>query len=135
MLSPIIFTVGLVVGIILLLVRKFDDVLGFLGFIVSMFCAFIIIIMIFIAIDNYSKADAKVAKYAEQYEAITYRATHAEYRDEFGFLSDDVLWSIREWNKDIAYNKEYSHNIWDGILIPDIYDQFERIDYDECVVK
>ena len=42
--------------------------------------------------------------------------------------NDYLIEDIVEWNKDIKFGKEFQHDKWIGIYVPNIYDDFEEID-------
>ena len=52
-----------------------------------------------------------------KYEELS-KNKHNEY------LIEDII----EWNKEIRFGKEFQHDKWIGIYIPNIYDDFEEID-------
>ena len=58
-----------------------------------------------------------------------YKAETESYYDEFGLLNKDVIDEIQKWNEDLIFNQEMQDNFWLGIYIPNIYDEFETIDY------
>ena len=37
---------------------------------------------------------------------------------------------VREWNEDLAYRQNIQNNFWLGIYYPNIYNQFEFIEYE-----
>ena len=87
-----------------------------------------------IIIEN-ANAPGELASNRERYEALVFKAESEEARDEFGLLNSGVLYDIQKWNEDLAYNKELQRNFWVGIFIPNIYDEFERIDYQVVKLK
>ena len=58
-----------------------------------------------------------------------YKAETESYYDEFGLLNKDVIDEIQKWNEDLVFNQEMQDNFWLGIYIPNIYDEFQTIDY------
>ena len=40
------------------------------------------------------------------------------------YLIEDIV----KWNKEIRFGKEFQHDKWIGVYIPNIYDDFEEID-------
>jgi anaerobic ribonucleoside-triphosphate reductase len=51
-------------------------------------------------------------------------------RDEFGFLGKEIIDEVQNWNEDIRYYKAAQDDFWVGIFHPNVYDEFETIDYD-----
>lgn len=75
--------------------------------------------------------DGYVEKNKERYEALTYKVESGACRDEFGLLSKEVIDEIQEWNEEVVKGKAMQNDLWLGIFNPDIYDQFETIDYEK----
>lgn len=81
------------------------------------------------------QADALKASYTETYNSLIYKMESTTCRDEFGFLNKEVIDEVTEWNETISYNKIAQDNIWVGCFVPNIYDDFELIDYTSFVPK
>lgn len=71
----------------------------------------------------------KQKKSKERYNAIIYKVESGACRDEFGLLNKKVIDEIQDWNESVTYNKNIQEDFWVGIFIPNVYDQFEIIDY------
>lgn len=67
----------------------------------------------------------------EEYKAITYKLESENCRDEFGMLNKEIVDEIQEWNEKVITGKAEKKNALYGLLIPDIYSDFETIDYEE----
>ena len=87
--------------------------------------------MLIIIIAFHVTHTANFEKNQERYMALTYKAESDSYRDEFGLLNKEVIDEIQEWNEDLAFNKSNQRDFWIGIFIPNIYDDFEKIDYEK----
>ena len=85
--------------------------------------------MLFVIITNHVTAPATVACYNETYKALTYKLESKACRDEFGLLSKSVVDEVQKWNENIATKKHQQSNSWIGIFVPNIYDQFNTIDF------
>ena len=120
-----IFVALLIIGIVVLLFTYHDD----LGLLIIVLSAFAIVVSLIVIIVNYTTANAQVETNKERYKAIMYKAETESYYDEFGLLNKDVIDEIQEWNEDLVFNQEMQDNFWLGIYIPNIYDEFETIDY------
>lgn len=103
------------------------DVIG--GFIAG-FSAFCFAMSLLIILLNNVGINARVEKYKETYNAITYKVESGACSDELGLLSKDVLNEVQDWNSDIVYYKNIQNDFWVGVFIPNIYDQFKTIDYE-----
>ena len=85
--------------------------------------------MIIVFACNYIGVNAQVESNKERYNAITYKVESGACRDEFGLLNKEVIDEIQDWNEDVIYYKNIQKDFWVGIFIPNVYDQFETIDY------
>ena len=99
------------------------------GWVTVVVSGFIMAIMIIVFACNYIGVNAQVEKNKEQYNAITYKVESGACRDEFGLLNKEVIDEIQDWNEDVTYYKNLQKDFWIGIFIPNVYDQFETIDY------
>lgn len=106
-----------------------DDTIRCFGWITTLISGFIMLIMIVCITSVYIQANARVEKLKETYNALTYKVESGACRDEFGLLNKAIIDEIQEWNEDITYSKNIQRNFWIGIFIPNVYDQFETIDY------
>ena len=108
-----------------------DDTLKSIGGITTFISGFIMIIMITILCCMYIDIDARVEQSKETFDAITYKMESGACRDEFGLLNKEVIDEIQSWNESIIYNQKMQNDFWVGVFYPNIYDQFETIDYEK----
>ena len=101
------------------------------GAIIAVISGIAVIVMLIVIIISHSAVDAQLACHRERFEALTYKVESTEYRDEFGLLNKSVVNEIQEWNEDLVYNKAIQRDFWLGIFHPNIYDEFETIEYKE----
>lgn len=120
-----LFIVLLIIGIIILNFTYHDE----LGLLIIILSAFAIVASLIVFIVNYTTSTAKLEANKERYKAITYKSETESYYDEFGLLNKDVIDEIQKWNEDLRFYQEMQDNFWLGIYIPNIYDEFETIDY------
>ena len=59
----------------------------------------------------------------------TYKIESNSCRDEFGLLSKELIDEVQEWNQDVRYYQKIQRNFWVGIFYPNVYDEFETIDF------
>lgn len=113
--------------------RKFlyqnDCTIKSFGWVTVVISGIIIVIMIFVFACAYIGVNAQVERNKERYNAITYKVESGACRDEFGLLNKEVIDEIQDWNEDVTYYKIFQKDFWVGIFVPNIYDQFETIDY------
>ena len=74
--------------------------------------------------------EAKLEMNRECYNALTYKMESTTCRDEFGFLSKEVIDEVQEWNQDVKYIQAAQDDFWVGIFHPNVFDEFETIDYE-----
>ena len=108
-----------------------DDTLKFIGCILTFISGFIMIIMIIILCFMYIGIDARVEQSKETFDAITYKVESGACRDEFGLLNKEVIDEIQSWNESVIYNQKMQNDFWVGVFYPNVYDQFETIDYEK----
>lgn len=106
-----------------------DDTIESSGWVTIAVSGIIMITMIIVFAYNYIGVNAQVEKNKEQYNAITYKVESGACRDEFGLLNKEVIDEIQDWNENITYYKNFQKDFWVGIFVPNVYDQFETIDY------
>jgi hypothetical protein len=99
------------------------------GWVTVVISGIIMVIMIFVFACAYIGVNAQVERNKERYNAITYKVESGACRDEFGLLNKEVIDEIQDWNEDVTYYKIFQKDFWVGIFVPNIYDQFETIDY------
>ena len=108
-----------------------DEILKLIGGIITFISGFVIAIMLVVLPCMYIGIDARVEQLKENYKAITYKVESGACRDEFGLLNKEVIDEIQSWNKSVIYNQKMQNDFWVGIFYPDVYDQFETIDYEK----
>ena len=129
-----LFIILFVVGIILHKVFEFEF-LGYFGYVFSIISGLAVIISLFLIIGEYTTMDSYLEKTREQYKAITYKIESNACRDEFGLLNKEVIDEIQEWNKDVRFYQNIQDNFWLGIYYPNVFDEFETIDYESFEKK
>lgn len=106
-----------------------DDTIEYSGWVTVAISGIIMVIMIVVFACTYIDVNAQVERNKERYNAITYKVESGACRDEFGLLNKEVIDEIQDWNEDVTYYKNFQKNFWVGIFVPNVYDQFETIDY------
>ena len=127
------FIILIVIGIVCFIVHEntmFDDEWVFdmgVAFEVAGWIAVLVSIIIFAA--NYIGLDGYIEANKARYESLTYQYENELYDNDNDIGKKELMSEIQDWNEDLARNKANQDNFWVGIYIPDIYDQFEFIDY------
>lgn len=78
---------------------------------------------------SYITADSQVASNQARYESLTYQYENDFYTNDNDIGKKELMNEIREWNEDLAKYKELQRNFWVGIYYPNVFDQFEFIEY------
>ncbi len=108
-----------------------DEGFRCVGGLITGLSGIVVVVMLFGIIMSHVATDAVLASHRERFKALTYKMESAEYRDEFGLLNKSVVDEIQEWNEDVVYKKAIQRDFWCGIFHPNIYDEFETIEYEE----
>ena len=132
-----LFVIALVIGIACVALgswmysnTKYDtDWLKFTGCTIVVIAALAILISGIVMIGSYGNADAKIAQNNKRYESLTYQLENNLYDNDNDLGKKELYNEIRKWNEDLAYYQNIQDNFWFGIFYPDVFDQFEFIDY------
>lgn len=125
----IVGIVCIIVGLNICTLSDADQVIEFTGVAMTVISGAALIVMITALCINYIGLDGDVAQHTETYRALEYKVTSEACRDEFGLLSKEVIDEVQAWNEEIIRGKTMQHDPWIGVFVPDVYDQFELIDY------
>ena len=119
----VIFLVILAVGIVWYL---FDD--WSTG---AMFCiatgAIVLVCMLAILGVQYIGVNGYVAQMHERYDMLTYQYDNGFYENDNDVGKYELVSKIQDWNEDLRRRQTIQRDLWIGIFIPNIYDQFEYI--------
>lgn len=127
-----IFIIVLVLGIIgAIIFDEFDHTgLHMVSFIIAVLASIAILISVLVFAGNYIGTDAKIAKNKQIYESLTYQYENAVFDEDDDVVGKKELYNqIQDWNKDLAYYQNIQDNFWVGIYYPNVFDQFEFIEY------
>ncbi len=99
------------------------------GIIIIILTAIAILASVAIMCENYFTADSKVAADHERYKSLVYQLENDLYENDNDLGKKALYDEIREWNEDLAFGKSIQRDFWLGIFYPDVFDQFQFIDY------
>jgi len=127
-----LFILCIIIGVFLQ--KKYSScynvsVLDGIGAILTLLSSIAIILSLIIIGANNIESNAVKQKREQRYVGIMYKIESGIYEDDFKINDKDLVTEISEWNQDIVYYKSMQRNIWVGVFIPNIYDEFETIDY------
>lgn len=133
----LIFVLAAIVGVCCIILgcwmfenTKYDTSwLQGIGWVISVVAAVVAIGCLIAIIANHVSADAHVAENQERYKSLTYQLENDLYDNDNDIGKKALYDEIREWNEDLAYFQAIQDNFWIGIFYPNVYDQFEFIDY------
>lgn len=86
------------------------------------------LIMLFIIFLSNTGIAGQIAENKARYESLVYQYENNLYDNDNDLGKRELMTDIQNWNEDLARNKENQDNLWMGIFIPNIYDQFEFIE-------
>lgn len=132
MLLIMLFILCIIIGVFLQ--KKYEShytvsTLEILGMIFTWTSVAALIFSLIIIVGYKINSNAVKQKYEQRYTGIMYKIESGIYEDDFKINDKDLVTEISEWNQDIVYYKSMQRNIWVGVFIPNIYDEFETIDY------
>ena len=114
------------------LAMKLEDscfyVIPFISTIISAACIVAMLVEIAVLSVSHIGVDGYVQRMNERYDMLVYQYDNDIYDNDNDLGKRELIEDIQDWNEDLASIKENQDNVWIGIFIPDIYDQFEFIE-------
>lgn len=80
---------------------------------------------------TYVDLDYDIAALNAEYESLTYQYENDMYENDNDIGKKELMDDIRAWNTKISGRQARQYDFWVGIFTPNIYDQFELIEYKE----
>ena len=125
-----IFVIALAIGIALMVHENFDNTWPwFIGCLITIAATFLILCSIAIMVDQHGGVEAKIASNNQRYESLTYQLENDLYDNDNDLGKKELYNQISEWNEDVVYYQNIQDDFWFGIYCPNVYDQFELIEY------
>lgn len=129
----IFFIISVICFSILLYLMKtgeINDALeGLIDIINFIFC-FLLIASLIIMFILHIGASANIKETKEEYKNLCWQVNKVKYDYRISLGEQRILEQVKEWNEDLAYNQNIQKDFWLGCYFPNIYDQFEFIEYD-----
>lgn len=132
-----IFVITLIIGVSCIILHSWlwdnteysGEWLMGLGATLAIVMGVVIIVCLVFICGAHITADAVVAENHARYEALTYQLENDLYENDNDIGKKALYSEIREWNEDLAYYQTIQDDFWVGIFYPDVFDQFEFIEY------
>lgn len=127
-----IFVAALIAGIVYNVIydkTMVDDWCLYLGVASAFLGGFCILISLICIVCSHTGVDGKIAQNQATYESLIYQYENNIYDNDNDLGKKELMDEIREWNEDLAYYQEVQDDLWLGIYYPNVFDQFEFIEY------
>lgn len=77
---------------------------------------------------NYN-INGQIASNQKRYEALVYQMENNIYENDNDVGKSELYNQVRNWNEKLANGKAMQNDFWFGIFYPDIYDEFNFIEF------
>lgn len=129
----VIFAAILAIGIVIYIVSYDRDcdaltVIGISTFVVGCIA---VVISIIVMLCSYTGVDGYIAASNARHDALVYQYENDIYDNDNDLGKRELIEDIQNWNEDLARYKENQDDFWIGIYIPNIFDQFEFIEFEK----
>lgn len=95
---------------------------------IASWIAFIIISIV--AIISNAGIDGQIASNEQRYESLVYQFENDIYDNDNDLGKKELYNQIQDWNEEVAKGQALQNDPLVGIFYPDIYDQFEVIEFE-----
>lgn len=86
-------------------------------------------VSIIVLLTSYIGIDAQVCATQEKYDVLSYQVENNFYDNDNEYGKKELMAEVSKWNQEMASGKELQRDFWVGVYVPNVYDQFELIDY------
>ena len=108
--------------------RKYNKGMDMIGFFIGTIASIVLFTEIVLVVILNVGTAGKIASYESTYEVIVYQIENNIYDNDNDIGKESLYNQIQDWNAEIARGKAMQHDIWVGVFVPNIYDQFELIE-------
>ena len=96
--------------------------------VISGLAAIALLIEIIVLAVNYIGVNGHIQRMNTRHDMLVYQYENDIYDNDNDLGKRELIEDIQNWNEDLASRKENQDDVWIGIFIPDIYDQFDFIE-------
>lgn len=124
-----VLIVGIICEVLYVNAVSVDDWVYNVGFSLIVISTIAITICLGVLSGSYFGIDGQIAENMARYESLTYQYENDLYDNDNDLGKKELMNEIRDWNEDLAWHRENQDDFWIGIFIPNIFDQFDFIEY------
>ena len=88
---------------------------------------FCVLLSLIVMAFNYINVDGYVEQMNARHDMLVYQYENDIYENDNDLGKRELMSDIQDWNEDLA-RREAQDDLWIGIYVPNIYDQFEFIE-------
>lgn len=108
--------------------REYIDILEVFSGVLFGLAAILFFVAVMVLPFCHMGIDGKIASREAEYDSLVYQYENDIYDNDNDLGKRDLMEDIELWNTDLASKKANQDDLWIGIYIPNIYDQFEFIE-------
>ena len=129
----VIFVAILAIGVVAYKVSldRDYDALAMIGASTTVVGSVAVVVSIIIMLCSHGEVDGYIAASNARHDALVYQYENDIYDNDNDLGKRELIKDIQNWNEDLARYKENQDDFWIGIYIPNIYDQFEFIEFEK----
>ena len=120
-------------GIVLMILSDFEWNLSdwwTVGLVAAIVSGLVIVCSLFVIIFNYIGIEADVEANKVRYESLVYQYENSLFDRNGNYGEKTMMQEIQSWNEDLAWHKAMQRDLWIGIYIPNVFDDFQFIQLD-----